>query len=121
MDPKPEAYLDPLETTTLLNQVTEHSNHNPKTTPVGTTFRYQNPSDPGGPRFQIRPAVYLNELTWGDVAVIAEALLGFYERYEMWLEMAFLIEDTERAAIGSGIVEEGERKVRGWTAGVATS
>jgi len=53
--------------------------------------------------------------------VIAEALLGFYERYEMWLEMAFLIEDTERAAIGSGIVEEGERKVRGWTAGVATS
>jgi hypothetical protein len=121
MDPKPKAYLDPLETTTLLNQVTEHSNHNPKTTPVGTTFRYQNPSDPGGPRFQIRPAVYLNELTWGDVAVIAEALLGFYERYEMWLEMAFLIEDTERAAIGSGIVEEGERKVRGWTAGVATS
>lgn len=103
LDPKPKSYLTPAETTALLTQVRKLSDEKAKTTPVGEIFWYQDPSNHEGPRF----GPYLNELIWGDVSPIVSALLGYYERYEVWLETAFVIEDLERGAMGSGIVEQG--------------
>ncbi len=38
---------------------------------------------------------------------IAEGLMEYFTKSEAWLETAFMIDDKERGAIGSGVVKHG--------------
>lgn len=59
-------------------------------------------------RFAIGPAVYLQDLTWGDVVSISGGLLDYFNETGIWAETSFYIEDEERGAIGDGLVRKVE-------------
>ena len=71
-------------------------------------FWYPSSEDQAGIRFGLLSAVYLDELTWGDVADIVRGLREWYKEWYKrtgdWLENSFLIYDSERGPLGSGVV-----------------
>ena len=66
--------------------------------PLRQIFRYP---QGGRVQFAISPAVYADDFTWDDVAIIANALLEYFHSSGQWHESTILIEDTLRGAIGS--------------------
>ena len=66
--------------------------------PLRQIFRYP----PGGRvQFGISPAVYADDFTWDDVAIIANALLEYFHSSGQWHDSTILIEDALRGGIGS--------------------
>ena len=109
MDTTPK-YLNCLEVAALLHLVTTkvaHDNH--PDTPVAKRTWIRDPSKPSGPWFAIAPSLLLRKLLWRDVLHIVEALKQFYQG-QPCKELAFLIHDSKRGALGSGTVWAGGEK-----------
>lgn len=100
-------YLQKLEVAELLHVVAirvAHDYH--PDAPVAKRTWFRDPTNQNGPRFAIAPSLLLRKLLWRDVIYIVEALKEFYQRYPC-KEIAFLIHDTKRGALGSGTVWAG--------------
>lgn len=80
--------------------------HRPDTT-LEKTFRYPFSSDQKGPSFGVLPPPFVKKLTWQDLSMVAFAILEYYQESQHWVEMAFLIGDSERGTLGSGAVNQG--------------
>ena len=97
-----------------------------KTDLVGKdAFWYPSKADLIGPHFGVLPAPFLVQLTWGDVLAILRGLDKMYLSNKIWAEIAFLIDDSERDALGSGVLKPGRKEPTsdsgGSNSGTATS
>ena len=115
--------LNPLEVEALLHIVLRDI-HTSLDEPVKKTTWFQDPSNPNGPHFAIAPQILRRQLTWRKVTIVVEALLDYYHNQAFWLQIAFLIHDDEKGAMGSGglIFREAQNDLNGGANGsTATS
>lgn len=100
-------YMDKLEVAALLHLVTTKVAHDYHLdTPVAKRTWIRDPSKPSGSWFAIAPSLLLRKLLWRDVISLVEALKEYYQQ-QPCKELAFLIHDTKRGALGSGTVWAG--------------
>lgn len=110
---KPKSRLNPQELLLLLDRLAWLITHaqDMKAPVGGEAFWYPGSEDEDGIRFGLLSAVYLDELTWGDVLDIVRGLREWYKKDKYWLESSFLIYDSERGPLGSGVVRMKEADV----------
>ena len=97
----PKGDLNPLEVEALLHIVLRGI-HTSLDEPVQRTTWFQDPSNPNGPHFAVTPQILLRELTWREVTIVVQALLDYYHNQASCPQIAFLIHDAEKGAMGSG-------------------
>lgn len=103
---RPLSLLSKSDTTTCLDNVRNIAKENPEGAMLEQGFHYHKSSS--GVRFAIGPAIFLQELTWGDVLGISGGLLDYFNETGIWAATNFWIEDKERGALGDGLVWKAE-------------
>lgn len=99
-----QPFTDPAAIPQLLSEVAYEVQRKDQSASVGNFFWYPAQPDNKKPRFGIASAAFGDELLWRDALSIIDTLKSYYEHRKPERGIEFLIEDSVRGGLGSGVV-----------------
>ena len=94
----PDSRIQPSATALCLDQVETYAHRRPPNAPLYEPFRSCHDSNV---RFTVLPARQEPDLTWSNVAIVADALFEFFSENRQWLESDVFIEVDGKWPLGS--------------------
>ena len=99
--------INPSCVSACLSAALEEARKNTQSSIIDQPFRYR-AAPPAYSLFGIVGAIFVNDLTWGDVVAVLQALQGFCAEHESYCDLLIFLEDERRGALGSAYVKASE-------------
>ena len=90
----------------LLTDAKNYINTKPRYANMGEVFWYPDRRAQHSPRLVVVQAMLGSPMSWEDISNLLSGLENFYQTRFVWTKVAFMIDDSKRGTLGSGIIKQ---------------